>query len=381
MDHATQVELTREVFGHLDANTTCRLDHVTHHPVSAYASAEVLRKEQEILFRQYGLVTGLSCQLAEPGDYLTDDFSGVPILVVRGRDGKVRAFMNVCAHRGAKVVDGCGSGKRAFSCPYHGWTYDDAGKLVGLPDPQSFPGVDPADHGLRELPAEEKYGLIWVRPSTGGEPLDVDAQLQGLAPELENYHLEDYHHYETRVLKHKMNWKIVLDTFLEPYHFAALHSATVGPIFFPNLCLFHPFGSNLREVLPRRTIQKLRDQPESDWDLIPHTALVYILFPNTVFVMQTDHAEIWRVYPSRDRVDECVMYLDFFIPEPATTESARGHWDRNMDLTVRTVVEEDFPVGEGIQAGLASGALEKIVYGRNEPALAHFQRSVTAALG
>ena len=237
-----------------------------------------------------------------------------------------------------------------------------------------------AEHGLRELPAVEKYGLIWVRPSPGAQ-LDVDAQLEGLAPELENYGFDGYHHYETRILEHKMNWKIVIDTFLEPYHFAALHATTVGPIFFPNLCLFHPYGRNLREVLPRRSLKQLRDQPETDWNLIKHTAIVYILFPNTVLVMQADHVEIWRVYPRRDRVDECVMYLEFYIPEPATTESARGHWDRNMDLTVRTVVEEDFPIGEGIQAGIGSGALDKVVYGRNEPALAHFQKSVTAALG
>jgi nitrite reductase/ring-hydroxylating ferredoxin subunit len=380
MDHATQVKLTKEIFGHIDAKTTCQLDDLVSNPVSAFASAERLIREQEIMFREYGLVMGMSCHLAEPGDYMTDDFSGVPILVVRAKDGTVRAFMNVCAHRGAKVVDGCGRSRGAFACPYHGWTYDHQGKLVGVPDPGSFDGLDMSEHGLRELPAVEKYGLIWVRPSRGG-PLDVDDQLNGLAPELATYGLQDYHHYETRILKHKMNWKIAIDTFLEPYHFAALHATTVGPIFFPNLCLFEPYGNNLREVLPRRSIQKMRDQPEADWDLVRHTAIVYILFPNTVLVMGPDHAEIWRVYPRHNRVDECVMYLEFYIPEPATTDSARGHWDRNLDLTVRTVVEEDFPIGEGIQAGIGSGALDKVIYGRNEPALAHFQRSITAALG
>ncbi len=379
MDHATQVELTRELFGHIDAKTTCLLDDLTPNPISAFASVERLKREQEILFRNHGLVMGMSCQLPEPGSYMTDDYSGVSILIVRADDGQARAFINVCSHRGSKVVDGCGRGQRAFSCPYHGWTYDLGGKLVGIPDRDSFAGLDVAAHGLRELPVVEKYGLIWVRPSPGA-PLDVDIQLGGLAPELASYSLDKYHHFDTRVLKHKMNWKVAIDTFLEPYHFAVLHANTVGPIFFPNLCLFRPFGNNLREVLPRRSIQQLRDQPEADWDLISHTAIVYILFPNTVLVMGPDHAEVWRVFPCNDRVDECVMSLEFYIPEPATTDSAQGHWERSLDLTIRTVIEEDFPIGEGIQAGMKSGALDALVYGRNEPALAHFQRSVTAAL-
>ena len=121
-----------------------------------------------------------------------------------------------------------------------------------------------------------------------------------------------------------MNWKIIIDTFLEPYHFTPLHNDTVAPIFFPSLCLFEPFGRNLRETLPRRSIVELRDKPASDWDLIRHTAIVYVLFPNTVFVMQADHAEVWRVFPSDARADRSHVDLEFYIPEPATTEKARG---------------------------------------------------------
>jgi hypothetical protein len=96
--------------------------------------------------------------------------------------------------------------------------------------------------------------------------------------------------------------------------------------------------------------------------------------------MQIDHVELWRVYPVADKVDECVMYLDFLIPQPVETESAKRHWERNMDLTIRTVDEEDFPVSTGIQSGMASKAQSTLVFGRNEPALAHFQRSINEAL-
>lgn len=379
MDHATQVELTKLLFAHIDGGTTALTEDLTRIPVEAYAGPERLAREREVLFRDYPLLMGLSCQLPNPGDYLTDDHSGVPILIVRDADGGLGAFMNVCRHRGARVAEGCGTASGGFTCPYHAWNYNLGGKLVGIPHKKNFAGLDQAAHGLRELPAVEKDGLIWVRPSAGG-PLDIDHHLGGLAPEIASYGFHDYHHYETRTIEQKFNWKIVIDTFLEPYHFGFLHKYTVGPIFIPNLCLFHPFGHNLRETLPRRSIESLRAEPESKWDLVKHTAIVYVLFPNTIFVMQADHAETWRVYPKGGRADECVMLLDFFIPEPASTDKARRHWDRNMDLTIRTVVEEDFATSEGIQRGFLSGAQDHVTFGRNEPALAHFEKAVAAAI-
>ncbi|MBT3533427.1 MAG: Rieske 2Fe-2S domain-containing protein [Rhodospirillaceae bacterium] len=379
MDQSTQIRLTREIFAHLDARTTAQADDVMYHATSAYSSPQRLALEKRILFREFPLLMGLSGQLPAPGDFLTDDFSGVPIVVVRDRKGAIRAFLNVCQHRGARLVDGCGHAGRVFSCPYHGWSYGLDGKLMGIPDQDSFAGVDKEGRGLVELSAVEQDGLIWVIPKAGAE-LDVETHLAGLGPELANYGLGGYHHHETRVLQRKLNWKIVIDTFLEPYHFGVLHANTVGPIFFPNLCLFEGFGPHLRETLPRRSIEDLRNLPEADWDLIPHTALVYVLFPNTVLVMQIDHVETWRVFPVGNKVDECIMYLDFFVPEPALTDSAKLHWDRNMDLTIRTVDEEDFPIGEGIQAGFASAAQTKMIFGRNEPALAHFERAINEAV-
>ena len=381
MDHVTQVRLTKKILAHLDDRTTDQASDVMYHATAAYHSPERLQLEKKILFLKYPLLMGLSGQLAGPGDYLTDDFSGVPIIVVRDRDGTVRAFLNICRHRGARLVDDCGHAGRAFSCPYHGWSYNLRGELMGIPHGDSFAGVDKASRGLTPLPAVERDGLIWVIPDPDLDTkLNVDAHLAGIAPELANYGLADYHHLETRILRRKLNWKMVIDTFLEPYHFAVLHANTVGSIFFPNLCLFEAFGPHLRETLPRRTIEVLRDRPEAEWDLVLHTALVYVLFPNTVFIMQLDHVEVWRVFPVADKVDECVMYLDFFIPKPAISESAMQHWKRSVELTIRTVDEEDFPIGEGIQAGFAAKAQTELVFGGNEPALAHFQRSINEAV-
>ena len=379
MQHATQVALARQIFAHLDAGTTCQADDIATNPVEAYTSVERLSRERTRLFREYPQYLGLSCLLREPGDYLTNDDIGPPILAVRGEDGAVRAFYNVCRHRGARVASGCGNAGRRLRCPYHGWAYGLDGALAGVPDQKSFAGLDRASHGLVPLPAVERHGMIWVSP-VPDQPLDVDAHLGDLGPEIASFGLEGYQHYDTRVMRRHMNWKMVIDTFLESYHFAALHTETVDPLFFPNLCLFDAFGPHLREAFARRTITAMRPRPESEWDLVTHTALVYLLFPNAVLVIQGDHVEIWRIYPAGDRVDESIIHLELYTPEPATSESARGHWDRNMDLVVKVVEEEDFPIGEGIQRGFAAGAQAHVTYGRNEPALQHWQKTAAAAV-
>lgn len=381
MQHQTQVALIERIFRHLDQGTTDVARQVGKIAASCYTSEAQLRREQDILFRDYPLLMGFSSQLDQPGKYLTDDFSGLPILVVRGEDGALHAFLNVCRHRGARLVEQlCGQKAQGFTCPYHGWSYGLGGNLTGIPSRGHFPGLEEADYGLRPLPVAEQAGLIWVRPRPGGA-LDPATPLGNLAGEFASYGLAGYHHYETRVLHQNMNWKLVIDTFLEPYHFPVLHRDSVGPILFPNLCLFEPFGQHLRETLPRRSIVQLRDRPRSEWNLITHTAIAYVLFPNTVFVMQGDHVETWRVYPWRNRVDRCVMYLDFHTPEPVISAAAKGHWERNMDLLVRTVVEEDFPVSAGMQAGFLSAANSHLTVGLNEPALGYYENTVQQALG
>jgi hypothetical protein len=97
--------------------------------------------------------------------------------------------------------------------------------------------------------------------------------------------------------------------------------------------------------------------------------------------MQPDHLETWHAFPAGDGTDESVMRVSLYTPEPALTDSAKRHWDRNFDLLMATVQQEDFPLAAGIQRGFYSGAQQGILFGRNEPGLQHFHKSVKAALG
>lgn len=379
MQHAEQVRQGRILLDYIDRRATAMVDGVYRNPVSDYICPDQAAAERRHLFRHYPLNLGLSCRLAKPGDYFTDDYSGVPILVTRDRNGQVRAMINTCRHRGARVAEGEGKAGRAFACPYHGWSYGLDGDFLGRPHEAAFAEIDKAECALVPLPVEEKYGMIWVVP-TPGAGIDVAGHLGDLADDFAAYGLETYHHYETRVLRQRMNWKLVVDTFLETYHLNVLHKATVNPILHSDLATFDGYGSNLRLIAARRTIDEMRTAPEADWDLIRYTAVVNILFPNTVFIMQGDHVETWHVFPDGDDADGARMYISLYTPEPALTDSVRRHWDRNFDLLMATVEKEDFPLGEGVQAGFHAGGQRAILFGRNEPALQHYHAAIRHAL-
>ena len=380
MERREQIAEGKQLLAHIKQRTTSLADDVYRHNVSDYTCPNQAALERDLFFRKGPINVGLSSLLPNPGDSLTHDWTGVPILIVRQADRSLRAFLNVCRHRGARLAEGTSAGTQSFSCPYHGWTYGLDGRLVSRPQERAFCATDTDASNLRALPVVERHGLIWVCATPDGA-IDIDTTLGELGADLAGYRLEGYHHYETRVLRKPINWKVAVDTFLEAYHIGVLHAQTLGSILYPNIFSFRAFGRNLRLIGPRRSIDTLRDQPEAAWDLITHSVVICILFPNTVFIVQGDHVETWHMFPAGNGTDDSVMYISLYTPEPALTDSARRHWDRNMDLAIAVVEKEDFVVGAGIQRGFYSGAQDHIVFGRNEPGLQHFHRSIKQALG
>src|SRR5262245_18033169 len=158
MDRPDQIGLLKRLLHHVEAGTTHLAEAPWRNDVAVYADAAHFAREQT-LFRRHPILMGFAADWPGPGAYRTDDCAGVPILVARGRDGALRAFLNVCRHRGAKVAQGCGRAK-VFSCPYHAWTYDLAGRLMGIPDERCFPDVRGERPALTTLPLCEKHGLV-----------------------------------------------------------------------------------------------------------------------------------------------------------------------------------------------------------------------------
>jgi phenylpropionate dioxygenase-like ring-hydroxylating dioxygenase large terminal subunit len=371
--------LVRRLLDHIVQHTTDMADEVFEVSAETYTSRAHFERELEVLFNGSPLVLCLSAALPKPGSYRTVDLCGTPILVTRDSQGQVRAMANVCRHRGVRVVDGGGEARR-FTCPFHAWVYDLEGKLVGVPVAAGFEGMCREDKGLVQLEVAEGYGLIVgrIRP---GPPIDIDEYLgPGLSDEVAALDFANWEPYgEPHVHRVNANWKVTLDTFRENYHFDYLHRKTLKDYAYGGVLTFDAFGPHLRNCSAIRSIDVLRDQPEEEWgDVMPHFSYQYQLFPNTSLTFDARHIELWQILPVDERTSE-VVHTAYLRPGLSDEERAKV-----LDMApwiCETVVDgEDFWVAGRTEPGIRTGLLDKVVFGRNEPAPQHLHRGFLAAL-
>ena len=378
MNGELQARLTAEIQDHVRAGTNHLSDEEFYNPVTSYASATRSESERDRLFRRYPIVAGHASRLSQPGAFLTYDVAGLPIVVVRDGDGAVSAFLNVCRHRGAKVVEAAHGVTRRLTCPYHSWSYDLKGGLAVIPDESAFCGVDRDQRGLVELPTEVRHGLVWVLLE--GEDLDVASYLGPLDDELASFGLDAYVEERLDSLRTNVNWKLVVDGFLEAYHLPFLHSQTIGPYIRQKPTMFEPFGIHGRMVAVRKSFERHVDADPVDVDLLPHIAIIYQLFPNTILVWQADHFEMWNCFPDGPDPGQSLSRASLLAPDAQQAAERTDYWDSNWKVLMNTVEQEDFRVARTMQAGYSSGAQSHVVFGRNEPALQHFHRNLADLL-
>jgi phenylpropionate dioxygenase-like ring-hydroxylating dioxygenase large terminal subunit len=377
VQHAVQVDLIQRIFGFVEAGTRQMVAREAEIPVTQYLAADRYRREVETCFRRYPLLVAHASQLRRPGDFVTHSLSGVPVLLVRNGQGRLNAFINLCRHRGSMVEPAaCGAGKRTFVCPYHAWTYDPDGRLIGIPDADGFAGVDKSARGLVPLPVAERHGYVWVRPAPG-EAFDIDEFLGPVGDDLRGFDVGDHVHYETRVIDARINWKLMVDTFLETYHFQFAHTRSVGPMFLPNAMTHEPFGRHARMLTPKRSMLELKGADPRTWRIREHALVLYHVFPNTVVVYVADHAVVFATWPLA--IDRSRLDVSFYIPKPASTPDEHAHWKANADIVCQALAE-DFAIGESMQAGFSSGANRELVIGRYEMGIPPFHAHVDAEL-
>lgn len=382
MRHERQLELLRRIEAasiSLNSEPWPLAEATMRQPASAYADQARFEAEMRTLFRHGPVMIGLSCELPKPGSYLTVELGGVPVLVVRQTGGSLKAFVNACRHRGAPIAEGCGHAKGSFICPYHAWNFGLDGQLRARPWAEiAFDDAPKEDLGLIPITVTEGYGIVFARVE-GDAPLTAEAALHGAEVELGEYALEGYHHFESRTAEWKLNWKLVLDTFLESYHIQGLHQKSIWPHYLANASVFDAFGPHPRNMgLLRSVLDEFKKEREEDRVLTPHATNQYVLVPGGLITYQRDHIEVWRVTPLA--VDRVKVTTGLFTAEEPKTESSIKYWRKNLDILLQVTGQEDFPLMEKIQHNLSSGALPELVYGRNEPALIHFHKSVNAAL-
>lgn len=366
VDTVTEAALRRRIRAHQEHRRgTDQAADVHHQPVSHYVDPGYAAAESAAWFGPRPLVVGLSDLVPRAG-YHTDLVASRPVLLTRDDDGRFRAFLNVCRHRGAPVAEGRGC-TAALVCPYHGWTYGLDGSLRTIRRAAAFGEIDV--DGLVELPALEEHGVLWVTPDPHGEaPLDP---LAGAEVELGPFSLGTHHLFAQRSWRREINWKLAVDTFGEAYHVGVLHSASLAPMIHSDFALFDAFGPHGRLVSARRSL----DHPDAAPGVVAHATILYFLVPNTVLIHQQDHVQLYQAWPG-PTPDECELTVSLYVPEEPTTDKAIRYWQKNLDLLVSVTDSEDFALCAEIQKGFHSGAQTHLTFGRNEPALHHLHRSL-----
>ncbi len=382
MRREDQVNELKALMALIDAKTTALADEVLELDVAQYTNPDLFEREKVTLFRDHAQFVGPSCLVPNPGDYFAFDDTGVPILIVRDEQGVLNAFLNVCSHRGAPL-NPCAYGQakkgRMFSCPYHGWSYDLQGNLIGIPFGQEgFPTIDRSTRGLRPLSVVEEQGMILVMPNPDLEFDNADV-LGGIGERLCGFGFEDHYHLGTKRVETNFGWKLNMDTFHEFYHFEFLHPNSIAELAYSNLSTYHQYGRNHSMGSATLNINELKDIPESQWNPRAYSSYVNYIFPNTVIFVVEDHFQTWRVYPVAP--DRSVVYHSMFVPHEPADGAEREAAEAYFQMINDVAVQEDYTLAEKISRGLTAGVERKVLLGRNEPGVQNMHRQLQLMLG
>ena len=376
MSRETLTDITRQVIDHGKAGTMAQADDVMKLPAEMYYSEERFELELECIWRRIPLLVAAGSELPEPGDFKTMDIAGASLLITRTKDGQARAFMNACTHRGAVIErEACGH-KSRFTCPYHGWTFSNDGRLVGVSAPQDFGDIDKQDYGLVALPTSERAGLIWVilNPES---TLDFDNFLAGYDDMLGQFGFENWKYISVRSFKGP-NWKIAFDGYLEYYHIPVLHGQTFGTDS-TNRGLYYAWGPHQHIKSPAADkghiatevlgyMADLFEKPEADWDLETMTYGVWTVFPCASIACFGGGGRgvmFSQILPGA-HVGESITNQIYLMAEPPKTEKLAAEAEAQFDFFQEVVMREDYATGYTIQKALPHSGLDHILLGRNE---------------
>ena len=352
---------------------------IYRNPVKEYIDSKRNLLEKKILFKNNPVCIGIASDIPNKGDWFTLDLIDTPLLIVRKNSRDIAAYINICTHRGAKVAKE-DSGKKAFSfkCPYHSWVYNLEGKLISRPRENAFDKIDKNECSLKQINIYNHNGFLWLNMNKKSE-IKFKKNVKDLNLLLKDYNLNNYHFYKNKIININMNWKLAADTFLELYHINSLHDQTLSPIIMSDIALFDYFGSNIRIIGPRKSVLKSKNKLQTNKEFKTHTIQVITLFPNTVIVTHHEHVEVWHILPD-EKENESKVSFSLYSKEKAITKSAKQHWDNNFNLAIDVVQAEDFPLGEDVQKGFYADPKRKLIFGKNEPGLQHFHKSINQAL-
>jgi choline monooxygenase len=321
------------------------------HP-GLYRSDEILALEQERIFNREFLCVGRALDIPEPGSYLTARIGDQPVLTIRGKDGAIRSFANICLHRMMQLLTGSGKCRRIV-CPYHAWSYDFEGSVIAAPYMDRSKDLVPRAHRLPEIRTEIWHGWIYVTLNNDAPPLAHT--LSALDPLVAPYRMEHYVPIATEDFTWNTNWKLLTENFMESYHLPFAHRATVGAWFPVNE---NAFGDTVHDAFTYQTFTKKegatygRAHPDNTalegvWR---YTSVMPTVYPSHMYVLAPDHLWYLSLQPRGvGQVD--IRFGAALAPEVLASLSDRDTFIRDTIAFFDKVNAEDKHVVEGIYQG------------------------------
>jgi phenylpropionate dioxygenase-like ring-hydroxylating dioxygenase large terminal subunit len=354
-------EIIERVFSHIDNKTTDLGDEVWKEPVKNYIDQERFNNEIKLL-KSLPVPFCPSSALPEKGSYVSRIAAGTPILVTRDDENNINAFINACRHRGMQVASGTGC-KKSFVCPYHGWTYGLKGENRNIPGAHGFPDIDPLEHGLKQVNAVEKGGIIYVCQDG-----DIDKKF---LDETLDYFTEDQVLINQSEIEDEANWKILHETLLEGYHIKSLHKDTFYPYGLDNVNVVENYGQNSRVIFPFKRIEKLRDIEPSKRVIDGTITSVYSLFPNVSISVLSKHTNLVILEPISPTRSKWVIYT--LINKSNEKEKlSKEDAMRDAKFVGNTGQDEDREAARAIQQTLGTKANDHLTFGYFEKAIVNF---------
>ncbi len=342
--------------------TTVALDQARALPARYYFGEDMLAQEHDTVFARSWQLVAHQAQLAEPGDLVVEKIGKVPILVVRGKDGVLRAFPNVCRHRAGPLALCNGKGANALHCKYHGWTYTLEGQLRSAPEMQGAKDFEVGDIRLPPLRVHEWQGLVFVALSDAVAPFDE--VYAGIVERIAPIDLSTMHFLRRETYDIECNWKVYVDNYLEGYHLPHVH---------PGLSKVLDYRAYDTELFPWQILQTspLRDSGEIYGE---GEAFYYQIYPNIMLNIMPGRLQTNRVLPLGP--GRCRVEFDFFY---AQDDKAQSRIARDAEFSDEVQLE-DVTICEAVQLGLASGTYDAgRLCPKRESGVWHFHNMLRAA--
>jgi choline monooxygenase len=314
-------------------------------PSNLYLDAAIFAVEKEKIFARTWQVAGHRDQVSKPGDYFTIELVGEPLLIVRGTDGRLRAFYNVCRHRAGPPAEGCGN-RKLFRCGYHGWTYDLNGALISATEIEGVEGFRAEDFALAPVRVEEWFNFVFVNLDQNASPLRET--LGGLPQQAGKFPFSGMKRFERRTYEMKCNWKTYIDNYLEGYHLPSVHPGLNRELDY-NEYVVEPYANHVRQFSPicgaqpgdatPRRYQEAREDLTTDY---------FWVFPNWMLNCYPDNISLNIVLPTS--AERSIAIFEWYLPENEHGSTAA---EASVEFSHQIQVE-DVAICERVQKNLHS---------------------------